>query len=337
MAGPQFPDVPKTLGVPPVQRSMQNRGVDTQTALPADQIVATAGKNRWGIYTKDGVKALTPDSVSAVNYSFEYRVADFPIEEGGFESYDKVAMPFDALVSMTIGGTLANRRTFLSKLEDIKADRELYNVVTPERTYLSVNIVGARIDRSREQGAGLITVEVRLREIRENVTTAFSSTADPSSADVKNDGAVQTTTPSAASAPPINTTLPVNTDAAALTTSAPGSTGLLSAAQAGLSAIQSFVPISAIPMLPFPAQTLAVQLGGQLAQITTYQKRTGMFLDLVVNNVPIVSGAACLDRTPILRNAYSSFVGNLAFVDTQGASDPTFDGLADRFALVWGI
>jgi hypothetical protein len=312
MAGPQFPDVPQTAGVPHVLRSIVNRGADTQAALPAEQIVSTAGVNRWGIYTKGGVKALEPDSVSAINYSFEYRVADFPIEEGGFESYDKVAMPFDAVVSMTVGGTLANRRTFLSKL---------YNVVTPERTYLSVNIIGARIDRSREQGAGLITVEVRLREIRENVTTAFSSTADAASADVKNDGAVQTTAPSAASAPPIVPNF-------ALTTIGPVPTLA--------TAIPSFTPISAIPMQAFPAQTLAVQLGGQLTQITTYQKRTGMFLDLLVNNVPIVTGAACLDRVPILRNAYSGFVGNLAFVDTQGSSDPTFDGLVDRFALVWG-
>lgn len=325
MAGPQFPDVPKTLGVPPVLRSIENRGVETQVALPADQITATAGINRWGIYTKGGVRALKPDSVTAVNYSFEYHIADFPIEEGGFESYDKVAMPFDAMVVMTKGGKLADRRAFLSALEDIKADRELYNVVTPERTYLSVNIVGARIDRSREQGAGLISVEVRLREIRENVTTAFSSTTDPSSADVKNDGAVQTTTPTAATSAPI-------TPKFALTTN-----DVLNPAPSLAKAIPSFKPLSAIPLQAFPAQTLAVQLGGQLAQITTYQKRTGLFLDLLVNNLPIITGAACLDRVPILRNAYSGFVGNLAFVDTQGLADPTFDGLADRFALVWGI
>jgi hypothetical protein len=324
MAGPQFPDVPMAPGVPSVQRSIQNRGADTQTALPANQITATAGVNRWGIYTKGGVKALDPDSVSAINYSFEYHVADFPIEAGGFESYDKVAMPFDAMVIMTKGGKLADRRAFLSALEDIKGDRELYNVVTPERTYLNVNIVGARIDRTREQGAGLISVEVRLREIRENVTTAFSSTQDAASADVKNDGAVQTTPPTAATAPPIVPKF-------ALTTS-----DTLAPVSTLAKAVPSFTPASVIPLQAFPAQTLAVQLGGQLTQITTYQKRTGMFLDLLVNNVLIVTGAACLDRVPILRNAYSGFVGNLAFVDTQGLADPSFDGLADRFALVWG-
>jgi hypothetical protein len=29
------------------------------------------------------------------------------------------------------------------------------------------------------------------------------------------------------------------------------------------------------------------------------------------------------------------FIGNLLFVDTQGSSDPTYDGLGSRFSLVY--
>lgn len=192
MAGPVFPDVPKVPGVPAVARSLLNPGTATEQQLSQDSITVTAAaKNQWGIYTTAGALALEPDSISAIGYDAESRVADYPIEEGGFESYDKVALPFQNRVVMTKGGTLEQRRAFLKAVEELRGDLELYNVVTPEWTYLNVNIVRVGVDRNREQGAGLITVEVQLQEIRQNATASFSQTRDPASADPVSNGSVQ--------------------------------------------------------------------------------------------------------------------------------------------------
>jgi hypothetical protein len=192
MAGPVFPDVPKVPGVPAVARSLLNPGTTTEPKLTEDSITVTAtAKSQWGIYTSAGALALEPDSISAVGYDAEYRLADYPIEEGGFETYDKVALPFQNRVVMTKGGTLEQRRAFLKAIEELRGDLELYNVVTPEWTYLDVNIVRVGIDRSREQGAGLLTVEVQLQEIRQNATASFSQTRDPASADPVSNGSVQ--------------------------------------------------------------------------------------------------------------------------------------------------
>lgn len=192
MAGPVFPDVPKVPGVPAVARSLLNPGTATEQQLSQDSITVTAAaKNQWGIYTTTGALALEPDSISAIGYDAESRVADYPIEEGGFESYDKVALPFQNRVVMTKGGTLEQRRAFLKAVEELRGDLELYNVVTPEWTYLNVNIVRVGVDRNREQGAGLITVEVQLQEIRQNATASFSQTRDPASADPVSNGSVQ--------------------------------------------------------------------------------------------------------------------------------------------------
>jgi hypothetical protein len=192
MAGPVFPDVPKAPGVPAVARSVLNSGTETEPQLTQDSITVTAiAKNQWGVYTAAGALALDPDTIAAVGYDAEYRVAEYPIEEGGFESYDKVALPFQNRVIMSKGGTLEQRRAFLKAVEEIRGDLELYNVVTPEWTYLNVNIVRVGIDRSREQGAGLITVELQLQEIRQNVTASFSATRDPASADPVSNGSVQ--------------------------------------------------------------------------------------------------------------------------------------------------
>lgn len=37
----------------------------------------------------------------------------------------------------------------------------------------------------------------------------------------------------------------------------------------------------------------------------------------------------------IVRSAYLGFIGDLAFIDTQGTSDPIYAGLGTRFQLVY--
>lgn len=96
------------------------------------------------------------------------------------------------------------------------------------------------------------------------------------------------------------------------------------------------IVVSRIPLSSVPAQRLSVQLDGQSCVILVYQKSTGLYLDLSVAAVPIVTGALCRDRVWIVRDGYLGFVGDLAFVDTQGEDDPTYTDLTDRFQLLWG-
>lgn len=49
----------------------------------------------------------------------------------------------------------------------------------------------------------------------------------------------------------------------------------------------------------------------------------------------MVAGMVCRDRVTLTRNTYGQFIGSLAFIDTQGTSDPTYDGLGDRYQLVY--
>lgn len=192
--GPIYPDVPAAPGVPPVKRGVDNPGGGTTDAIGSDSITVTASRgNKWGIYTAGGKLALEADSIIAVSYDGEYRIADFPIEEGKFESYDKVRLPYEIRVVMTKGGDQPGRQAFLNTLDDLRGDLKLYNVVTPERTYLNVNIARISINRTREQGAGLITAEISLREIVQNVTSSFSKVKSPASANKTNNGSAQAT------------------------------------------------------------------------------------------------------------------------------------------------
>jgi hypothetical protein len=90
-----------------------------------------------------------------------------------------------------------------------------------------------------------------------------------------------------------------------------------------------------IPLIATPAQRLSVQLGGQSCDIAVYQKSTGLYLDLSILNAPIATGVLCHNDVLLVRSTASGFIGDLYFHDTQGAADPTYDGLGDRFVLLW--
>ncbi|WP_432778202.1 hypothetical protein QZL74_14595 [Burkholderia gladioli pv. alliicola] len=90
-----------------------------------------------------------------------------------------------------------------------------------------------------------------------------------------------------------------------------------------------------IPLSAVASQKLSVMLAQQNCQIAVYQKTTGLYLDLQVNNAPIRTAMLCRDRVFLVRFAYLGFVGDLAFFDTQGVDDPDYTGLGTRFQLVY--
>jgi hypothetical protein len=74
-----------------------------------------------------------------------------------------------------------------------------------------------------------------------------------------------------------------------------------------------------VPLVPVASQSVNVVLAGQPCTINVYAKSTGMFLDLLVNDVLIIAGVVCLDGVRIVRDLYLGFTGDLAIFDTQGA------------------
>ena len=90
-----------------------------------------------------------------------------------------------------------------------------------------------------------------------------------------------------------------------------------------------------IPLQPIENQQLSIVLAGQACKIWIKQKRTGLFLDLMVNNNYILQGQLCLDRVSMCTEVYLGFIGQLSFFDNQGNNDPVYSGLGDRFSLIY--
>jgi hypothetical protein len=162
--------------------------------------MAASAATVWGVY-QDGALIVKPDSIIAVEYKREWKIADYPQEEGGFESYDKVTVPFDVRLTMTKGGSKEARQKFLESIDTVAASLDTYDIVTPDVTYLSCNASHINYKRIATSGVNLITVEMWLVEIRVTVTVEFSNTNKPSGANPISTGPVQTITPSAAETP----------------------------------------------------------------------------------------------------------------------------------------
>lgn len=90
-----------------------------------------------------------------------------------------------------------------------------------------------------------------------------------------------------------------------------------------------------IPTQPVPNQSFLTNLSGQAVQINVRTMNTGLYLDILISNSPIVSGVICEDRNRLVRDAYLGFVGDLIFADLQGTSDPSYIKLNSRFLLVY--
>lgn len=93
--------------------------------------------------------------------------------------------------------------------------------------------------------------------------------------------------------------------------------------------------ISVIPLVVTPAQSLTVQLGDQSCQIVVRQRRTGLYVDLSVQDEPIALGVIARNLVKMVRGKYLGFVGDIFFADTIGTDDPDYTGLGGRFLFLW--
>lgn len=130
---------------------------------------------------------------SVVDFEFkqDWNVSDYPVEQGGFQSYDKVQLPFDVRMRVAAGGSQSNRQALLDTVAGIANSIELFNVYTPEETYVNCNVTHYDYARKAGTGAGLIVVDIWLTEIRVTATTAFSNTQQPGNAGQQSLGNVQ--------------------------------------------------------------------------------------------------------------------------------------------------
>lgn len=221
-----FPNVPKLPGVPQLLRSAVN------TVAPAVGLAGVAlgrlalaftSQIQWGIFADDQtpqidvattnpidprarqqtrVPVLMPDSIIDFGYRTDYQVSTFPVQQGQFASYNKVASPFEISLRLTKGGSKADREQFLSDIEALIFTTALYTVLTPEKEYTSVNFTRFELYRRGVTGAFFFAevdlFAIEIREVIPSYTSQSAATANSSvdaALPVENQGQLQTETP----------------------------------------------------------------------------------------------------------------------------------------------
>ena len=184
--------VPNVPGVPPlvVYGAAPGLAVVLLTADLVSSFAPIFGGPQWGIFL-GGAPVIVADTVASVEYKQEFAISDYPVEEGGFETYDKVYIPFDVRVRFAAGGSESNRQALLDSIAAIIGDLNFYDVVTPEAIYSSVNLMHYDYRRTATNGVGLIVADVWCRQVSVTVQEAGTSTAAPSGAAPVTPGPVQ--------------------------------------------------------------------------------------------------------------------------------------------------
>jgi hypothetical protein len=147
----------------------------------------------WGVFL-NGLPVVTADTVTSFDYRQDWAVSDYPVERGGFESYDKVNQPFRTRIQFASGGSQANRQVLIDSIAAIGDALTLFDVVTPEEVYIGVNVDHYDYRRTASNGVGLVVVDVEFLEIREDgVTNTFQNAQVPSGFAPAPTGNVQST------------------------------------------------------------------------------------------------------------------------------------------------
>jgi hypothetical protein len=103
-----------------------------------------------------------------------------------------------------------------------------------------------------------------------------------------------------------------------------------------------------IPINNVPNQSFNVTLETVLCKITLQSKdnpqgytndvkalESSLYFSLETNNNEITNATICENLNPLIKQDYLGFSGNFLFVDTQGGSNPFYNGLNTRFLLVY--
>lgn len=187
---PLYANVPLGPGVPILLRAPGALAYVAPVLLLADALGLGSlfFGPQWGIFRPDGSPFAIPDSVFSVDFRREFRLADYPIEKGGFRNYDKVAVPYEGRVRFACG---VDRPGFLTALDSAVASLELFDVVTPDFVYPSVNLIHYDLTRKADSGKTLLLVDVWVQEVRILETGKYTKTTTPEGASTTNAGTVQ--------------------------------------------------------------------------------------------------------------------------------------------------
>jgi hypothetical protein len=165
------------MAVPGLPALAENIVINAVALVTQDVLTGFGLSNtpQWGLFLANEA-AIVSDNVVSFEFKQDARISNFPVEDGAFETYNKVQVPYDVRLQFSTGGALSDRQAMLASIDAAIASTDLYDAVTPEKIYSSVNVVHQSIRRTSRNGVGLLVVDVYCEQVRVTATQQFAST-----------------------------------------------------------------------------------------------------------------------------------------------------------------
>ena len=189
-----YPDVPPLPGVPAINRNSAGY-VAAALTIVGELLPYNLFGTQWSIVDQTGSISLKPDSFVSFEYRNERKIPNYPVEEGSFESYNKVALPFDCRLIVSCNGNgQMTKANFLETIQQMLDSLDLFTINTPNYSYANCNLIHVDYRRESRQGVSLILAQLWFQEIRIAQQEA-ANTVEPSGAATQNNGQVQVINP----------------------------------------------------------------------------------------------------------------------------------------------
>lgn len=182
---------PNLAGVPRLKNFIPSAGSVVRSGfgiIQASGWQLVSNQQEWGIFDKSGKPLVDSQklkdlprlvrtaadvigisnsaSFNSMEFTKEFRVSNFPVEDGGFASYNKVGLPGEAVVTLCMGGSEADRKSFLDSIDGACGSTNLYDIKTPTATYINYSINRYSYSRRSESGAQLLIVTLEISEVK---------------------------------------------------------------------------------------------------------------------------------------------------------------------------
>lgn len=145
--------------------------------------------------------ALFPDAlVFEVGFNSPTAIAQARIEGGSFVAYNKTLGPRQIQIGMSFSGTSKAKAAQLSKLDALRGSTTLVTVKMPSYSFRNMNVINVSGNRTAQQGADLLVVNVMLQEARLEAQTVIIQTKSGTNASEIDAGNKQAQAPTTAQA-----------------------------------------------------------------------------------------------------------------------------------------
>lgn len=198
-----FPNVPNVPGVPPLDRLAGKQAFLEPANVFSSQlqkvpylrgILQAANAEVWGVFDSNNEKVIVATTFVELGHNASSKIARFFMEQGTFANYNKVNESNETSILMIKQGTFDELGVYINEVEALKRSTGLFDIVTPERVFTSVNLESYDYKRSVADGVNMIAFNMHFVEVRE-VALAYSTRTVPEAATNQDRGLQQAKEP----------------------------------------------------------------------------------------------------------------------------------------------